>query len=78
MYCNCRYIKYTRKTIKAILKGGADYVLPVKENQKLTYEEIKDYFNDEKILKEIKNKNYLNKWKGLNSIGLARNIIEKK
>lgn len=34
------------KTIKAILKGGADYVLPVKENQKLTYEEIKDYFND--------------------------------
>ena len=92
------------KTIKAILKGGADYVLPVKENQKLTYEEIKDYFNDEKILKEIKNKNYLNKcekehngittreyymsdeinwmnkknkWKGLKSIGLARNIIEK-
>lgn len=84
------------KTIKAILKGGADYVLPVKENQKLTYEEIKDYFNDEKILKEIKNKNYLNKCekehngittreyymsdeikKGLKSIGLARNIIEK-
>ena len=24
-------------TIKAILKGKADYVLPVKENQKLTY-----------------------------------------
>ena len=92
------------KTIKAILKGGADYVLPVKENQKNTYEEIKDYFNDKKILEEVKNKNYLkkvekehngiitreyymtdeifwmnkkNKWEGLKSIGLARNIIEK-
>ena len=29
-------------TIKAILKGKADYVLPVKENQKLTYEEMKN------------------------------------
>ena len=40
------------ETIKAILKGHADYVLPVKENQKLTYEEIKDYFKDEALLKE--------------------------
>lgn len=49
------------KTIKAILKGGADYVLPVKENQKITYEEIKDYFNNKKILEEIKNKDHLKK-----------------
>ena len=34
------------ETIKAILKGKADYVLPVKENQLLTYTEIKEYFED--------------------------------
>ena len=39
-------------TIKAILKGKADYVLPVKENQKLTYEEIKDYFSDKEFLEK--------------------------
>ena len=93
------------KTIKAILKGKADYVLPVKENQKLTYEEIRDYFADKKILEEVKNANYKKtiekehnavitreyymiddikwmnkkeKWPGLKSIGLARNIIEKE
>ena len=49
------------KTIKAILKGGADYVLPVKENQKNTYEEIKEYFGDKEILEEVKKKNYLKK-----------------
>lgn len=51
------------KTIKAILKGKADYVLPVKENQKNTYEEIKDYFQDEKILSEVKKENYIKKTK---------------
>lgn len=45
-------------TIKAILKGKADYVLPVKENQKLTYEEIKEYFEDKKILETVKKENY--------------------
>jgi predicted transposase YbfD/YdcC len=45
-------------TINAILKGKADYVLPVKENQKLTYEEIKDYFSDEELLNEVKITNY--------------------
>ncbi|MCI8446376.1 MAG: ISAs1 family transposase [Bacilli bacterium] len=45
-------------TIKAILKGKADYVLPVKENQKLTYEEIKEYFGDKKILETVKKENY--------------------
>ena len=45
-------------TIKAIIKGKADYVLPVKENQRLTYEEIKEYFCDKTILSEIQNTNY--------------------
>lgn len=92
------------ETIKAIIKGKADYVLPVKENQKLTYEEIKDYFRDKELLEIVKNKNYKKviskehngiiireyymtddvkwmdkgqKWPGLKSIGLARNIIER-
>lgn len=88
-------------TIKAILKGKADYVLPVKENQKLTYQEIKDYFEDKELLKEtiskritekehnglitreyymtdnIKWMSKKEKWAGLKSIGLARNIIER-
>ena len=91
-------------TIKAIRKGKADYVLPVKENQKLTYEEIKDYFDDKKLLEKVKKENYKQtiekehngivtreyyltndikwmnkkeKWPGLNSIGLARNITER-
>lgn len=45
-------------TIKAILKGKADYVLPVKENQKLTYEEIKEYFGDKEFLEKTKEENY--------------------
>lgn len=45
-------------TIKAILKGKADYVLPVKENQRLTYEEIKEYFADKKLLDDVKKINY--------------------
>lgn len=91
-------------TIKAILKGKADYVLPVKENQKITYEEIKEYFEDKEFLEKAKKENYKQtiekehngivtreyyltndikwmnkkeKWPGLKSIGLARNIIEK-
>ena len=46
------------ETIKAILKGKADYVLPVKENQLLTYTEIKEYFEDNKIYEEVKKQNY--------------------
>ena len=49
----------TADTIKAILKGKADYVLPVKENQLLTFTEIKEYFNDEKLYNEAKKENYL-------------------
>ena len=46
------------ETIKAILKGKADYVLPVKENQLLTYTEIKEYFEDNRIYEEVKEQNY--------------------
>lgn len=93
-----------RKTIDCIIDGRADYVMPIKENQQLTLEEIRDYYNDKHILNEIKEKNYIKKtekehnalvtreyymsdeidwmntkekWNGLKSIGLARNIIEK-
>lgn len=45
-------------TIQAIIKGKADYVLPVKENQKLTYQEIREYFNDKKLINEVKQINY--------------------
>ena len=45
-------------TIKAILKGKADYVLPVKENQKSTHEEIKEYFEDKEFLEVVQKENY--------------------
>lgn len=45
-------------TINSILKGKADYVLPVKENQLLTYTEIKEYFKDDTLYSEAKDKNY--------------------
>lgn len=40
------------ETVKEILKGKADYVLPVKDNQKNTCEEIKLYYEDKEFLKE--------------------------
>ena len=46
------------ETIKAILKGKADYVLSIKGNQLLTYTEIKEYFEDNKIYEEVKEQNY--------------------
>lgn len=45
-------------TIKAILKGKADYVMPVKENQLLTYTEIKEYFEDKNLYENAKKENY--------------------
>ena len=93
-----------KKTIECIIEGKADYVMPIKENQQLTLEEIKEYFEDKKILNEIKSKNYLKrtekehngivtreyymsddikwmntkeKWKGIKSIGLARNTTQR-
>lgn len=39
-----------------IKNKGADYVLPVKENQKNLYKEIKDYLDDEEFQNQIKEK----------------------
>lgn len=39
---------------KTIVKGGAEYILPVKENQKTLHDELEAYFNDEIIPKSIK------------------------
>lgn len=48
-------------TIKTIIKGKADYVLPVKENQKLTYEEIKEYYQDKDLIKDTSYKKVVEK-----------------
>lgn len=45
-------------TIKAILKGKADYVMPIKENQMLTYTEIKEYFGDKNLYENAKKQHY--------------------
>ena len=43
-----------KETARAIVKeAGGDYCLALKENQKNTYHEVKDYFADEGFLKEI-------------------------
>lgn len=47
------------ETINAICKGKADYVMPIKQNQGTTFEEINEYFSDNKILKEISKDNYI-------------------
>lgn len=39
---------------KTIVEGGAEYILPVKENQKTLHDELEAYFNDEIIPKSIK------------------------
>lgn len=38
---------------KTIVKGGAEYILPVKENQKTLHDELEKYFNDEIIPKPM-------------------------
>lgn len=63
------------ETIKAILKGKADYVLPVKENQLLTYTEIKGYFEDNKIYEEVKKQNYKKLYLKNTMVLLQENIV---
>lgn len=43
--------------VKKIKQKRADYTLAVKENQKNLYREIREYFEDGELLKEIKNNN---------------------
>lgn len=45
-----------KETIKYIVNKQGYYVGPVKENQKSLYENINDYFTDETLLNNVKNK----------------------
>ena len=42
-----------KDTVEAIIKAKGDYVLALKKNQKQFYEDVKDYFEDIEILKNI-------------------------
>ena len=45
-------------TIKTIVKQNGFYVAAIKGNQGNTYENLVDYFNDEQLLKQVKEENY--------------------
>lgn len=47
-----------KETVTAIKEAHGDYVLALKKNQKTFYEDVKDYLNDEDILKELEKENY--------------------
>lgn len=47
-----------KETAKAIKEAHGDYVLALKNNQKTFYKDVKDYLDDEDILKEISKDNY--------------------
>lgn len=44
-----------KETVTAIKETLGDYVLALKKNQRNFYDDVKDYFNDPSILKEIGN-----------------------
>lgn len=44
-----------KETVTAIKEAHGDYVLALKKNQRNFYDDVKDYFNDISILKEIGN-----------------------
>lgn len=46
------------KTIEYIFNNGGYYIAPVKENHKLLYEELNDYFKDEEFMKQVNKENY--------------------
>ncbi len=47
-----------KETVKAIIEAKGDYVLALKKNQKTLYEDVKEYLDDEDVLKEIRERNY--------------------
>ena len=47
-----------KETVKAIIEAKGDYVLALKKNQKTLYEDVKEYLDDEEVLKEIREENY--------------------
>ena len=42
-----------KETVKAIIKSKGDYVLALKANQGTMYQEVSDFFHDEKLLNEL-------------------------
>lgn len=42
-----------KETVTAIKEAKKDYVLTLKNNQKIFYEDVKDYLNNLDVLKEI-------------------------
>lgn len=58
-----------KETVSAIKEAKGDYVLALKKNKKIFYEDVKDYFDDLDILKEIeKEKN------GARNLGILKRI----
>lgn len=47
-----------KDTVTAIKDAGGDYVLALKQNQKTFYNDVKEYLDDEHMLKEIEKDNY--------------------
>ena len=47
-----------KETVTAIKEAKGDYVLALKKNQKSFYEDVKDYLDDEDILKELRSESY--------------------
>lgn len=47
-----------KETVTAIKEAKGDYVLALKKNQKSFYEDVKDYLDDEDILKELRSECY--------------------
>lgn len=48
-----------KETIEYIFNNGAYYVVPIKGNHKVLYEELCDYFNDEEFFSQVKKENYI-------------------
>ena len=42
-----------KETVKAIIKAKGEYVLALKANQEIMYEEVSEYFHDKKLLKNL-------------------------
>ena len=60
------------KTIKSIVDKHGNYVAAVKGNQRLLYEDIKNYFNDEELYKKAMNESFCEETEK------AHNQVEKR
>ena len=48
MYVGC--IEYTKSTVEAVIQGKGDYVGALKGNQGNFYQDVIDYFDEDKLL----------------------------